>query len=518
MKTVSTDKDVPSSPRFKFRVHPLVLLSALYAAGLVGFFEILRYPQLHGVLWDQGTTVVLLSCGSLVAAVLLMLINRIAPKTVFRINRLIIVLIVLSALAVLLFVLATIFSEYALTLEMYALFFASLSMPLAICVWVLAYQSLSYRDTLLNSSLTFILFAVLLLLSTKVFAEGSHLLCVGLLFAGSVAALPFRNTLTRGMGEASEESDSGKQGPNESDIKKHAASKGDLEKHAADEGVTPLRFFVSIPLTGLALYALTTGLVIRDGEETLSLLSIALACVVIMVALYLVATRFLHLPDRKLMFYLYGFGLPVIAGIALVIKMIPIDLFTATIFREFMECYFLILVLASWTYLVSYTRIKSPALTLIMCGATQLVISLSLLTGYLVSGLGYPIDMTFLGLITALFLLFAVITVGRNIILFATGPETAEELEKKPLDIEAACVSVSLEYKLSPRETEVLRELAYGHSSSYVAKVLFISNNTARTHMKNIYRKLEINSREDLLELIREKQSKPAPPGEKHIR
>lgn len=55
----------------------------------------------------------------------------------------------------------------------------------------------------------------------------------------------------------------------------------------------------------------------------------------------------------------------------------------------------------------------------------------------------------------------------------------------------------------------MLKELAYGHSSSYVAKVLVVSGNTVRTHIKNTYGKLGINSREDPLELLRDRR-KPA--------
>jgi DNA-binding NarL/FixJ family response regulator len=48
---------------------------------------------------------------------------------------------------------------------------------------------------------------------------------------------------------------------------------------------------------------------------------------------------------------------------------------------------------------------------------------------------------------------------------------------------------------LSSRETEVLRLVAKGFSLVEVAHILQVSHTTARSHAKNIYRKLEVHSR-----------------------
>ena len=58
---------------------------------------------------------------------------------------------------------------------------------------------------------------------------------------------------------------------------------------------------------------------------------------------------------------------------------------------------------------------------------------------------------------------------------------------------------------LTKREAEVLSFLSRGYGSKYIAKTLFISDNTARTHIHNIYRKLNIGSREELLSLFNRK-------------
>lgn len=57
-------------------------------------------------------------------------------------------------------------------------------------------------------------------------------------------------------------------------------------------------------------------------------------------------------------------------------------------------------------------------------------------------------------------------------------------------------------FELSPREAETLSYLGRGHGIVFIAKTLVISESTVRTHVKSIYRKLDVSSREELLELI----------------
>ena len=44
--------------------------------------------------------------------------------------------------------------------------------------------------------------------------------------------------------------------------------------------------------------------------------------------------------------------------------------------------------------------------------------------------------------------------------------------------------------------------LCQGRSKSYIAESLFISENTVRSHSKNIYRKLGVHSKQELLDLV----------------
>lgn len=59
--------------------------------------------------------------------------------------------------------------------------------------------------------------------------------------------------------------------------------------------------------------------------------------------------------------------------------------------------------------------------------------------------------------------------------------------------------SMPMASPLSEREFEVLNLLSRGFSNAECAEILTVSTNTIGTHVKNIYRKLEVNSRAEAL-------------------
>ncbi|MEC4273594.1 helix-turn-helix transcriptional regulator [Adlercreutzia sp. R25] len=66
------------------------------------------------------------------------------------------------------------------------------------------------------------------------------------------------------------------------------------------------------------------------------------------------------------------------------------------------------------------------------------------------------------------------------------------------------CEVVANTYLLSRRESEVMYYLARGYKSSFIQQQLYISEGTAKTHIRHIYRKLNIHSQQDLIHLIDE--------------
>lgn len=62
-------------------------------------------------------------------------------------------------------------------------------------------------------------------------------------------------------------------------------------------------------------------------------------------------------------------------------------------------------------------------------------------------------------------------------------------------------------FGLTPRETEVLTLLGRGRSLPYIADALFVTTGTVKTHVKHIYRKCNVSSRQELLDLLERKSS-----------
>ena len=67
----------------------------------------------------------------------------------------------------------------------------------------------------------------------------------------------------------------------------------------------------------------------------------------------------------------------------------------------------------------------------------------------------------------------------------------------------AMALKAAYEHELSPRETEVLGHLVQGYGGERIAEELGISYHTVRAHVRNIYRKLDVHSREELLDSMR---------------
>lgn len=66
------------------------------------------------------------------------------------------------------------------------------------------------------------------------------------------------------------------------------------------------------------------------------------------------------------------------------------------------------------------------------------------------------------------------------------------------------------QYELSNTEKEVLELLAKGLSNAEIAEQRHVSLNTIKTHVSNIYRKIGISRRAELIALFHAKQSHPS--------
>ena len=90
-----------------------------------------------------------------------------------------------------------------------------------------------------------------------------------------------------------------------------------------------------------------------------------------------------------------------------------------------------------------------------------------------------------------------------NPIRVEDGADTAPSSESS---LDESCALIAGECGLSRREAEVLQYLARGRSLSVIESQLCISNSTARTHTRNIYRKLDVHSKQELIDMVERAQ------------
>ncbi|MGV3545445.1 MAG: response regulator [Pedobacter sp.] len=62
----------------------------------------------------------------------------------------------------------------------------------------------------------------------------------------------------------------------------------------------------------------------------------------------------------------------------------------------------------------------------------------------------------------------------------------------------------NLNSPLTKRETEILQRIATGQTKIQIANDLFIDQNTVRSHVKNIYIKLDVNSKADAIKTAKQ--------------
>lgn len=95
---------------------------------------------------------------------------------------------------------------------------------------------------------------------------------------------------------------------------------------------------------------------------------------------------------------------------------------------------------------------------------------------------------------------------GRGVPLSApdNSHENADDIPGLKDRISKQCLVLTKRYLLTTREAEVMELLVRGNTASDIASKLTISENTAKTHVKRLYAKLDVHKRRELLALFEE--------------
>jgi DNA-binding CsgD family transcriptional regulator len=171
----------------------------------------------------------------------------------------------------------------------------------------------------------------------------------------------------------------------------------------------------------------------------------------------------------------------------------------------------------NWAMLVRMSVAhKLPVFYSVAAGAA--VSPLGFFIGWLVSLMlaNFDFSATFLSLLM-LVLAFVLVMV---VMLFIPNSEHHEEpegehvgpavlrLEESELSekmlLQTKVEEIARLYGLSPRERNVLGYLIRGRNASHIQKELIVSPHTAKSHIYNIYRKLDIHSQQKLMDFVEE--------------
>jgi DNA-binding CsgD family transcriptional regulator len=117
-----------------------------------------------------------------------------------------------------------------------------------------------------------------------------------------------------------------------------------------------------------------------------------------------------------------------------------------------------------------------------------------------------------LGLVSATTLTIVAVTSLLALVLIpAIAPYTTNNVVEAVFELPAGdtrghwqrrCLAVCKQHCLSPREVEVFLLLAKGRNAEYISRSLFISTHTVKTHISRIYRKLAVNSQQELIDRV----------------
>lgn len=161
-----------------------------------------------------------------------------------------------------------------------------------------------------------------------------------------------------------------------------------------------------------------------------------------------------------------------------------------------------------WTALVGHVRIfRLSALRVIAKArvADCTALCLGLACGHLTASLAAASPLGGLRCCVALAIVYAIISSFLRKPRFpepgiAEGERAMPSTEGGPW--RRRCRALSEQYDLSERQYEVLVLIAQGRNAKYIQEALTISLSTAQTHIRNIYRKVGVHSRQELLSLI----------------
>lgn len=108
-------------------------------------------------------------------------------------------------------------------------------------------------------------------------------------------------------------------------------------------------------------------------------------------------------------------------------------------------------------------------------------------------------------IIMSTLLLLACLFMNSNISPYESWGIVKPAGNTRQIDIDATCEIIGVEFLLTAREKEILPYLARGRSRRAIAEKLVLSENTIKTYTSNIYTKLDVHTRQGIIDFVQER-------------
>lgn len=292
----------------------------------------------------------------------------------------------------------------------------------------------------------------------------------------------------------------------------------DLDETAPRGALRGLLSVTWLPLLGLAVFAFMTTVMAHSafGVVQATFLSGVLAAVVVFGVCFLWGRK-------PLLPWCYRVLVPVLGAVFVVLGAFPGDTFPREVSVVALYLFYLVLAMLGCALFLAVVHVRELS-SRVAVGFGVSVAALAALLGCILSQvLQVTADFSpWLTVLTGAFIAVLLVFLGRTAwdelgeLQEARVAATAEVSEGAlvadsiladlpvRVPLEARCAALAEQFGLSPREAEILVYLARGFSPTYIAKDLVLSVSTVRTHVRNIYRKLGIGKREELIHLVDE--------------
>ena len=263
-------------------------------------------------------------------------------------------------------------------------------------------------------------------------------------------------------------------------------------------------FFIAIPVLIGLLWITSCIMIPTEQGAPFALIGTALACIC---AFPLVSTR----SDRALLNIGFRMVLPLVALITLACGTFvpePLRMQAAAMgIRAYCTLYALLL---GGLVFSMPGRMKSLALPCASIVAIVVNLVILLVSSPPESGISMLIQppLAAISLVGSAWLLLATLGGRMWASMMDLIPLEAAQAQEQAADTAERSKRLAQEFSLTEREGQVLPLLMRGHGASYIANQLNISESTVRTHRTNIYRKLGVTCREELIALADAERSR----------